>query len=487
MKRVTSALGALALTLLSGACSSRCGASAESRASSPASSSSVARASSALPVASAVAPEDVGAPIDPAALGVAGLAPASRADGNRLVHDGLAKHAKGDYAGSLAAFEAAVEAGGDTALARFDLACAASRLGDLERAERTIEALLREDLPSFRPRFEADDDLASLRASPAGARLRALAGAIDRAYRDAASAGVSAVLFQAPKPALDSTVIDPSTARPGVWLHGARRFFPLAPRGKATSAWFDRARRRSIVLTIGVTDCGSDFCPRVSGGEVALFDMLAAEPSRIGKRTPFEGEMLWDATVVVRDDIFLDANVTPARDVLRLEPGGLKRATLPKDDDGDVATLEVDATGTLLGGHPAGFRVERGELVTRGGARVKLGADHTGGVQTIVADDTWAAIATSVVGCICDRAEQTIHRHAVSTIDLATGKVTSLDRGATAAATALDGAGALYVQAGARVRRFASIRAARAGEGEELPAGVVLAVPKNASSHCCGL
>jgi len=402
------------------------------------------------------------------------------------LHDGLARHNKADYTGSLAEFEAALALAPDHALARFDVACAAARLGDLGRAEREIDTLLRLDLPAFAPRFEGDTDLAALRAASEGARLRARARVIEEAYARAASVGVSAVMFRPRPPEVNLGISDPRWLRAGVWVHEARRFVALAPEVPATAAWFDRARRRTVVARVDIADCGSDFCPALGSGDVSIFALGRAEP--VATTHGVVGEYhLVEVVVRAGDAVWAELGSTSARSEVRRWDGGAFVIAAPPPVEAALTTLRVTPWGTLLSTQPEGLRVERSALLRAAGAPVPLGLGHGRGVHTVVAHGQRAVVVSSDAGCQCSPSEATLYDHAVSIVDLATGHAAAFESGDGVAVAALDDGGAVYLQVGESVRRFASIDAMSAGPGEPLAEGVLLTVPRNADHGCCGL
>src|SRR5690606_22234861 len=86
--------------------------------------------------------------------------------------EGLRRHRAGQYAAARGRFEEAVRSAPDFLLARYNLARATARLGDLEHATQLLVALLQRDLPEYERRFERDPDLERLRVSPLGKKVR---------------------------------------------------------------------------------------------------------------------------------------------------------------------------------------------------------------------------------------------------------------------------------------------------------------------------
>ena len=91
---------------------------------------------------------------------------------NRQLQQALLVHRAANYVQSRTAFEALLTRNASWTLARFHAACAAAKLNDIAAAAAFIKQVLREDLPEFLPRWEAETDLESLRNSPEGAWIR---------------------------------------------------------------------------------------------------------------------------------------------------------------------------------------------------------------------------------------------------------------------------------------------------------------------------
>lgn len=198
--------------------------------------------------APAQAEEDIGwaaLPPPPASAAREALEAASRA------------RTAGDLQAAAAHLDRALRAAPDFLEAHFERARLASRAGDLASAARTIELLWRRDLPTYGPRYDAEDDLAGLRRSPEGQALTGRRAAIEAGY-EAAMRGHSVVWRQ--------TLLDPGgglRVQPGGWTR--ERFVPMAPSvtvatdadhpeaAPFATAYFDPERRRSAILT-GIRD-----------------------------------------------------------------------------------------------------------------------------------------------------------------------------------------------------------------------------------------
>src|SRR4029079_16362530 len=94
-------------------------------------------------------------------------------------------HRAGDLAASHDGFARAVEMNPDHDLARYNLACALSRLGDLDEARQELSTVLHRDLRRFQGRWRgerADPDLDALPGSEHAAALDALVERLRAAY-----------------------------------------------------------------------------------------------------------------------------------------------------------------------------------------------------------------------------------------------------------------------------------------------------------------
>lgn len=171
-------------------------------------------------------------PRDPAAAARAINRDALRVHGHAL--GAPEDEARRVYEGSLVAFQRAVEAEPDYLAARFNAACALSRLGRADEAVAILRELLAIDLPSFAPRVDSDPDLGPLSGTPAFAALTAFRAELSAAYDEALAAGVPVVHVTPPEtiPAAgeDADAHVRRTMQAGVWLEEERRFVPMAPR-----------------------------------------------------------------------------------------------------------------------------------------------------------------------------------------------------------------------------------------------------------------
>lgn len=143
---------------------------------------------------------------------------------------GLAALKKGQVDSAIASFERTTT---DHQMGRFNLACAYSRKGELEKSASIVAELLRANLPQFYERLEKDADLQALRDSDAGKRLADYAQKTLATYREVAKGG-DPLTFQygVEKTKLEGGAqgyTEKVSAQAGVWLASVGRFIPAGP------------------------------------------------------------------------------------------------------------------------------------------------------------------------------------------------------------------------------------------------------------------
>jgi hypothetical protein len=107
---------------------------------------------------------------------------------------------------------------------------------------------------------------------------------------------------------------------------------------------------------------------------------------------------------------------------------------------------------------------------------VPLPKEHadSGAIHDILIDkpSKQQLVCSTIDRCECNgKKEGPLLRYAVSTVDPSTGKATLVLQGEGAAAAVLDGKGAVYLQTGDMVRRWASIAAVGHAAGASIPPG----------------
>jgi hypothetical protein len=390
----------------------------------------------------------------------------------------LAAHERGEHETSLAGFERALERSPGYAVARFNAACAHSRLGRVDRARDEVRALLCADLPTFAPRVLADPDLEALRAS---ADLAGFVDSLRARYEAAMREGVPLVAYR--EEPFDMAYGGPTTAQAGVWIHAERRFVPLGPsiragRGDApiVAPLLDPERGRVVVVT--------------TPGSAA--EGPAAVPTRLRLYRAATGEALADARlpaeVIVTELGFVDDGVAirttgwrgaavAARTFL-LDDAGLRRAPAAEPQDylrvGPLGWWHHQATsGFPLAAGARGPTTPSGLQIFARGAR-RQRAHHSAWVDR--ARDVAAVLAADWGDCGHP------DRYTVDVVDLGTGRSVRQSNGRGQVHVMLGHDGALYLQRGDTLERFGD---PRLPASETLPSGLgISSRPNDANPYC---
>lgn len=374
----------------------------------------------------------------------------------------LEKHRAGDLAASRAGFEKAVGLSPRYGLARFNLACARTRLGELEAAAADLEALAAEDLPLVAQRFADDPDLAALRAAPAGARVAARIEALRAAWAAAAREGVAAIAFRGRRAPEGWPRV--GLLRAGVWVHAPRRFVPLVPPSTLPlSALVDLAAGQAIMIA---GQGRFDGIPQIEGASVQTAPLA---PVGTELTTARGAGQAFDVEAGTRSGTVRYRLNTEGR-TPRWSTTSL-RASEPPDRE----WLTVQPEGTLLHTEPpAGWSLRGNELAMPDGTTIALGQGHTVSQahQLLVSADGQTAIVVSV-RADCPGGEGRL-AHFVDRVAVGARSVERLSTGASTAAARLGGDGALYLQIGTATRRYAT---PAASTHEPLPEGILLVAP----------
>lgn len=190
----------------------------------------------------------------------------------------LAMHRRGEFAESASAFAALAAEAPQYGSARFNLACAQTKLGQLEEAKATLAQLFCEDLPTNLPRALGDEDLEPLRAE-----LAALGSAMVQRYREASAGGVSILAFGQtgfgdglPEEGDPETLL--LWSQPGFWKN--QRFVPAGPRQQGRRSGYDSTpmfpsfvgEDRVVQVQTISSSAEGDFLPPLRVMERSLFD-----------------------------------------------------------------------------------------------------------------------------------------------------------------------------------------------------------------------
>jgi hypothetical protein len=407
------------------------------------------------------------APREPAPLVIGWSEVPSEPDAAVLQHhrEGLVHHGAGRFEEALASFDRALAADPDDAWSRFDRARTLARLGRQDEAALEIERLVLEDMPTFGPRWAADEDLASARAATEGQRLDARMPEIREAYREAIAAGVPAMTYRARPPRDEKGVVQiPYEAlRLGVYEPTARRFVAAVPAvPQALAGYLDREADRALMLA-GDLVLGEIWLVQARRLDVSIFDL--ADPGRevlaaddVDTRHPATDQIRVAVEAAVEGD---DARVTLQQ--LRYEPKGTLSLRVTTDAvelvrEHVLATsphLHVDANGAFVDvPPPAGLSLEGEQLrVHDRRLPIELRAGHDPSGHPYVArtlDDRWAIVFTEVAGC----KEVAYTTHVLDRVDLGQGEATRLSAAPTHAGVALGSDGSVFLDADDRVVRF---------------------------------
>ncbi len=384
--------------------------------------------------------------------------------------EGWRLHEDGNWAGSRAAFAEAVRELPEYDLARYNLACAYSRVGQLEQALETLTDVLVRDLPRFRRRAREDQDLQRLRSSALREELDWRVDRIAQAWERALRGGVSAVAWRRLTRTRIAQAQDSQgqLLRPGVWVDEIRRFLPAMELYEGVHAGYvDTVHEQAIVVTAERTaDAPPLFAsahlyvvPLVPVGDdphdtTLTYDKLGtievhAVPSgaRFRMNHYKTAWQVLDAAGVTRDQ-----QATPSRPVMFVTP------------DGALLTSPI----------PEGMGVKNRTVTTPGGHAIRVqSVQSISNYRSLVlnGDGTQAVLVGVRAKCSKDGPDL---RHAVDRLDLAQRRAVPLSQGEGPAAAAFGPDGALYVQVEDRTRRYGDPRSERF---ETLPEGVVLVPP----------
>ena len=396
-----------------------------------------------------------------------------------------AKHAKADFVGSRAGFADAVSRAPDFVLARYNLACALSRLGELRAAREELERVLAADLVTFRARIDTDEDLASLRGSPEMATLRARMTLLQSAFSLAWREGLESLAWRGH---VDSYHVETRLLRVGVYLAEQRRFVPLVPEvAGVVAAAIDRDRARALLVKARVEECGGGICPRLAPHVEVM--LAAVDPASPEASVPMAHAVFDDP--VGGPVVGVTAYTTTDGARFCVSDPGLQVSTVCKTIEGssDEKRITIGFGGSgasVFVPSPAGFAFVKGALVLPDGRKVALSKEHSAGAghAIVVAKDGKRAVVTSNVDvCDCEPQYHTEFRYSISRVDVTTGVADPLAHAdGENARAAFAPNGDLFLQMGGKLVRYPG----GLGTAEPVLDGVVLGIPLAASTGCCG-
>lgn len=401
---------------------------------------------------------------------VSPLPPAS-VEANRRA---LAAHERARFEDAERLFREVLETAPDYTAARFNLACARSRLGRLEEARRDLVEVLCADLPSYAPRAASDPDLEAVRATTS------IAETIDEiatTYLALAERGTPLVIGEEStrNRERDDWAV---WTQAGAWVHAEQRFVPMGPRARARTAdgpWipiaasrYDPDRRRTVTLTARGNE--AEGLPPMRS--IALNVHRAPTGELEFEASPALGETYGLTVYPYEEPVLVRGVRHPDRmPVLAVGSSGTTRwSGEPRGEQ-----LSIGLISWAPSRERPGFEVRRNTLYTPDGEHALPPRSE----RTLYVDE-----ASGVVLVIASRSGDCglRDRYAIDRVDLRSGEVDLLDEGDGQVIVDVGLDGALYLQVGARVRRFAT---PRAQQSEALPRGVQLSTqPVDFNPHC---
>lgn len=384
--------------------------------------------------------------------------------------EGWKLHEDGNWAGSRAAFAEAVREFPEYDLARYNLACAYSRMGQLEQALETLTDVLVRDFPRFRRRAREDQDLQRLRSSELRKELAWRLDRIEEAWERALRGGVSAVAWRRLTRTRIAQAQDSQgqLLRPGVWVDEIRRFLPAMELYEGVHAGLvDTVHKQAIVVTAERTE---DAPPLFASAHLYVVPLVPVGDD------PYDAVLTYDKLGTI------EVHAVPSGARFRmnhyktawqvLDAAGVSR------DQQELPTrpvLFVTPDGSLLTSPiPEGWTVKNRTVTTPDGHDIRVqSVQSISNYRSLVlnADGTQATLVGVRAKC---KKEGPDLRHAVDRLDLTQRRAVPLSEGEGAAAATYGPDGALYVQVDERTRRYGDPLSERF---ETLPEGVVLVPP----------
>lgn len=384
---------------------------------------------------------------------------------------GWQRHQKSDWEGSRPFFQEAVSIVTEYDLARYNLACAHSRLGELEPALEELTHVLVRDLPRFKRFVHEDQDLGNLRRSTLNEELEARIEKIEKVWEQAMRIGTPAVAWRERTQTMISEAQGKQgqLLRPGVWVHRIERFVPaMEIIDDAFSGFVDVEREKSIIIVAAPT---VDVPPLLEGARVLI------TPLTPPGEAPRKAELVLDNLGVIETAatdtgvrVRLNTTKTAWKD---LRAGGLVRSEDQNPPDRPV--LKVTPDGSLLiGFHPAGWSHKGRSVFMPDGREIALQSGHSIANQHSIflsGDGSYGVVVAIRMKCTD---EGPVLHHWIDRLDLGAGTAEGLANAEGGAAAQFGRDGALYLQIGTETIRYAT---PTASTYETLPEGVMLVPP----------
>lgn len=410
----------------------------------------------------------------------------------------LRVHREGDYTASKEALLGLVTKSPSNSRARYNLACALSRLGEVAEAAKHYEILLQEDMPHYRGRLSEDKDLEAVRNSPANYKvLTTLSKELESKWQQESRDALPMIYWRGGLGGKEG-----GSLRAGVWNPDSQRFLPLGRdiRG-SIGALVDLPNRKVLTITRrkhkykeadeelgGSTDY--EFAAAVHplyGEGPAVFSMkremahqLEVFPVEDGIHvrwfTDFGMEWfknnLWKhkKSPLKSGEIFTGAGRKLRIPEIPPRPYLYSEGSIVILRDGGQTNFPARPRYQWTSGPTQGYRVKNNELyVPSTKKKIKLSRGH--GVSfsdnlTISESGSHIWVLSQLPGC----------KHLVDRIDLSTGQVSEVGRGDGLAAARFH-KGKLYLQLGPITRVFDKPDSTWE-QGRKLPSGIGFLFPR---------
>ena len=358
----------------------------------------------------------------------------------------LRSHNAEEYGDAIAGWRAVLSADPAYDMARFNLACALSRTGDFAAAREELRVVLHHNLPRFSERFAEDEDLAPLRDSEEGSRLRREITSLGERYAEVSARGVVGVLRQRESSTSDERHRSTETLVTGVYLHPTRRFVPLRPPSRRVHQ-HDSCREclesSYVLLSQGGTDAlevQSGFIPNHGISEPLL--SLLPRPGRAGARhrvrdPDYSQIMGFEACATAGGFRFRGKNPDGWMPWRRLPSS----ASVAEDTSLCLYVTDDEEDPVHLRGAPPGYSLVDRSLITPSGSISLPSGATRGNVDTIVVHPGGRLVAFAAH----TRGATSTH-HQVQLLNIDTGDTQRLSDGRGLASLRIGGDGALYVQ-----------------------------------------
>lgn len=384
---------------------------------------------------------------------------------------GWQKHLKGDWAGSRPHFSEAISIVTEYDLARYNLACALSRLEDYEGSLEQLTHVLVRDLPRFKRAALKDQDLGNLRRSALGKELERRIELLEDVWAQAMAVGTPAIAWRERSTTMISEAQGKQgqLVRPGVWVHKTRRFVPAIEIIEgAFSGLVDVERQQAMIVVATPT---VDLPPLFEGVQI-----IAAPLTPAGE-APRKADLVMDnlGTIelhAVDNGVRVRGNSTKSH-WRELRASGLVRSESQYLPDRPVLRLTPDGS-LLVAYHPDGWSHKGRSVFTPSGQEIVMQSGHSTATQHSLvfnADKSHAVMVAVRMKCTD---EGPVLRHWIDRLDLGANTAEALANTEGPAAAVYGRDGALYLQIGTETIRYATPTATRY---ETLPEGVMLVPP----------